>query len=167
MKQFRNSLSKSYCARPAGQKGGAAVEFAFVFPVMFLVMYGVVVYAYMFVLQESLNFAAQEAAESAVAVDPRRSVTPDYESVVDQRIRATAQGVLGWLPEAQKERVLGAEGSKVGVTFGTTADAPPTDTVTVTLNYELAGLFPVLDLYFVGEIPPMPSVLRAQAVIRL
>ena len=51
------------------QLGGAAVEFAFVFPFLFFLMYGVLVYSYLFVLQESINFAAQEAAEAAVKVD--------------------------------------------------------------------------------------------------
>lgn len=154
-------------SRRSHQRGGAAVEFAFVFPILFLLMYGVIVYSYMFVLQESLNFAAQEAAEAAVAVDPDRSITPDYNNQVEVQVRSTAQAVLGWLPEAQKQRVLGAEGAKVSVVFGTTEVAPATDTVTVTLTYDLEGLFPVLSLYFVGDVPPMPQTLQAQAVIRI
>lgn len=149
------------------QRGGAAVEFAFVFPILFLLMYGVVVYSYMFVLQESLNFAAQEAAEAAVAVDPDRNVTPDYNNQVEVHVRSTVQAVLGWLPEAQKQRVLGADGAKVSVVFGTTDVAPATDTVTVTLTYDLQGLFPVLSMYLVGDVPPMPQTLRAQAVVRI
>src|SRR5258708_37699419 len=55
---------------PRTQRGAAAVEFAFVFPVLFLLIYGVIVYSYIFVLQESINYAAQQAAEAAVAVEP-------------------------------------------------------------------------------------------------
>ena len=63
--------------------------------------------------------------------------------------------------------VLGADGAKVSVVFGTTDVAPATDTVTVTLTYDLQGLFPVLSMYLVGDVPPMPQTLRAQAVVRI
>ena len=65
------------------QRGATALEFAFVFPLLFLLMYGILVYAYIFLLTESLTFVAQEAAESAVAVDPVNN--ENYESQVQQR----------------------------------------------------------------------------------
>lgn len=151
-------------AARAGQRGGAAVEFAFVFPFLFLLMYGVIVYSYLFVLQESLNFAAQEAAEAAVAVDASQT---GYQNLVQTRARQSAVLVLGWLPEAQKARVLGANGEKVSVAFSTSADQPLTSVVTVTINYEVEGLFPVLNLYFVGDIPPLPAQLTARAAVRI
>lgn len=153
------------------QSGGAAVEFAFVFPFLFLLMYGVVVYAYVFVLQESINFAAQEAAEAAVAVDPRAD-NPD--TLRTQRVRATAVAVLNWLPDSQKQRVIGTSGELVEIEYcaaGSGGLCPDdTDGVIITLNFNMTtpdDLFPVLDMPLVGSVPPLPTQLRARAVVRV
>lgn len=146
-----------------GQRGGAAVEFAFVFPFLFFLMYGVLVYSYLFVLQESINFAAQEAAEAAVKVDETGA---NADSLRVRFARETAAQVLSWLPADQRARVLGNGNERVAVTFGSAPD-PQTDTVIVQLNFEVSGLFPVITLYFVGEVPPMPNRLTARAVARV
>lgn len=153
------------------QGGAAAVEFAFVFPILFLLIYGVIVYSYVFVLQESINFASQEAAEAAVAVDPDE---PDADALRDAAVRATARATLGWLSDAHRERVLGSGEQKVGVEFcqaGAGTFCPgDSDAVRVTLVFDIAEsepIFPVLNLYIVGRVPPLPETLTAQAVARL
>ncbi len=147
--------------RPRAQLGAAAVEFAFVFPILFLLIYGVIVYSYIFVLQESINFAAQQAAEAAVAVEP---TTPSYDALATTRARAMASRVLQWLPSSQQTRVLGETGDKVEVTFSNAGDS---DVVQVRLRFSLPGLFPVLNLPIVGEVPRLPPQLVAQAVARV
>ncbi|MGH8458645.1 MAG: TadE/TadG family type IV pilus assembly protein, partial [Nevskiales bacterium] len=52
------------------ESGAAALEFAILLPLLLLLIYGLFVYSYMFVVQEAITFAAQEAAEAAVKVDP-------------------------------------------------------------------------------------------------
>ena len=143
------------------QRGAAAVEFAFVFPVLFLLIYGVIVYSYVFVLQESINYAAQQAAEAAVAVEPDAA---GYDALATARARAMASRVLNWLPQSQQARVLGETGDKVEVTFSNAADG---DVVQVRLRFALPGLFPVLNLPIVGEVPRLPPQLIAQAVARV
>ena len=77
--------------QPRSARGAAAVEFAFVFPVLFLLIYGVIVYSYIFMLQESINYAAQQAAEAAVAVEPDIA---GYDALATARARMMASRVL-------------------------------------------------------------------------
>lgn len=152
------------------QSGAAAVEFAFVFPILFLLIYGVIVYSYIFVLQESLTYAAQEAAEAAVKVAPD---IDDADAVREANVRATTVATLRWLPESQRARVLGSGGEKVQVEFcsaGSGNCPPDSSAVTVTLTFDVTQpteLFPVLDLYIVGRVPPLPNALVAQATARI
>ena len=146
---------------PRAQSGAAAVEFAFVFPVLFLLIYGVIVYSYIFVLQESINYAAQQAAEAAVAVEPQSA---GYDAMATAQARSMASRVLQWLPQSQQMRVLGEGGEKVEVTFSSAGDS---DVVQVQLRFALPGLFPVMNLPIVGEVPYLPPQLVAQAVARV
>lgn len=140
------------------------MEFAFVFPILFLMVYGVVVYAYIFVIHESINYAAQEAAIAAVSVPPS---TPGYASAVEARARATAAATLSWLPADQLDRVLGSGGEKAEVTFRPAGDS---DGIQVTLRFRLkepAPLFPVISLPLVGDVPRLPDQIVAQALARI
>lgn len=150
-----------------GQRGGAAMEFALILPLLILLTYGLIVYAYVFVLQESINFAAQEAAEAAVRVDP---TTPDYNTQVISESRATAAAVLNWLPDSQKQRVLGNENNQVQVTIAPSAADPSNDAVTVVLTFALNNptpMFMTLDLPLIGNAPPIPNQLTATGVATL
>ena len=145
------------------QRGAAALEFALILPLLFLLIYGIVVYSYMFVVQEAITFTAQEAAEAAVKVDPAQA-RDDYDAAVRNEVRTTAMRVLSFLPAAQQERVLGSDGSAVAVTI----ESSPTGiggVVTVDLNFNFAGLFPTVSLPGIGLIPPMPRNLFARGVV--
>jgi Flp pilus assembly protein TadG len=159
--------------RRGRQQGGAIVEFAFVFPVLFLLVYGVIVYAYIYVLQQTLVYAAQESAESAVAVDPLVADQLGFDAAYPPVVRATAMSVLSWLPASQRARVVGSDGERVEV-VRCPQGAPdcPVDgnALRVTLRFELmqpTSLFPVLNLYSVGTVPPLPNTLTATAVVRI
>jgi hypothetical protein len=168
----------------AGRQGGAAaVEFAFVFPILFLLMYGVIVYAYIFVIQQSLHYAAQEGAEAAVKVDP---ASPGADALRLQEARRAAADVLRWLPADQRQRVVGGDaGDRVSASVcprgGTVAGVPcpsDSDAMIVRLTFPVLqstegcqssaeDLFPVLCLYLVGRVPPMPQNLIASAMARI
>lgn len=161
-----------FSARTA-QGGAAVVEFALVFPLLFLMMYGVIVYGYVFVLHESLVFAAQESAASAVAAD---ATQPGHEAQMTALARNTAVRLLSWLPGDQAARVLGSNGDKVQVTFctkGGTGCPPDTDGVVVQLVFDLnqpTPLFPVISfggLMGISAVPPLPTQLTAQATVRI
>lgn len=59
----RRSLSSR---RPAKQAGGAAIEFAVVFPLFFMIFYAIVTYGLIMVAQQSITLAAEEGARAAL-----------------------------------------------------------------------------------------------------
>lgn len=141
-----------------------AVEFALVFPILFFLIYGTIVYSYVFILHESINYAAQEAAEAAVAISPGAD---GYDAAVQARVRAQATAVLSWLPSAQRERVLGAGGEKVELLFLTVDGSSAAQ---VTLRFRLKDptpIFPIINLPLVGEVPRLPEQISAQGVARV
>jgi Flp pilus assembly protein TadG len=48
------------------QRGVAAIEFALVFPVFFMLLYGIITYVLIFLAQQSLALAAEEGARAAL-----------------------------------------------------------------------------------------------------
>ena len=142
------------------QRGATAVEFALVFPMLFVVFYSVVVYSYLFVLQENISFAAQESAAAAHRVNPVGN--PDFDGNVTTQVQERAAEVLAWLPESQRSRVLnaaacaGGESNESGVEVCVDG---ATNVVTVNLRFNVDGLFPVLRMPLLGELPPMPDML--------
>ncbi|HEM8496730.1 pilus assembly protein [Burkholderia multivorans] len=62
------------------QRGVAAVEFAFVFPLFFLIFYAVVTFAMIFLIKQNLTFAASEGARAAL----------NYTSSPCDRLKAAA-----------------------------------------------------------------------------
>lgn len=149
-----------------GARGAAAIEFAFVFPVLLMVFYGTVVYGYLFVLHQSMTFAAQTAVEAAVAVDPQQDAA-SYDGLVIERARQTAAEALRWLPAAQRSRIVGDPdaGEQVQVDF------PSPGYVRVRLVYapntEGSGFFPILNLPSLGSVPPLPAQLIAESRARI
>lgn len=146
-----------------GESGAAALEFAILLPLLLMMVYGIVVYSYMFIVQEAITFAAQEAAEAAVKVDPAQDPA-DYEAAVRAEVVAAATRVLEFLPAEQRERVLGSDGSKVLVTIGPSPSGIG-GVVRVNLSFAFTGLFPQIPLPGVGSIPPMPGTLEAMGVV--
>lgn len=143
------------------QSGATAVEFALVFPMLFILFYSVVIYSYLFVLQESVSYAAQESAAAAHRVNPVGN--ENFDETVIQQVRARAAAVLDWLPDSQKARVLGAvacSGGEGGGGAGVEVCIDnATDVVQVNVRFDVLGLFPVLSMPLIGELPPLPDVL--------
>lgn len=150
-----------------GQKGASAVEFALILPLLLFLIYGLIVYGYLMVLQQSLTFAAQEGAQVAVAVDPYNVAAAQYNATVTKTSQAAVARVLDWLPPDQYAAIVGdASGSKVQVF---PPAAPGTDFVRVRLVFDLSGsaFFPTLSIPFPGigtlQIPPLPSRITGES----
>lgn len=147
-------------------RGAAAIEFAMVFPVLLMVLYGTIVYGYLFVLHQSMTFAVQEAVEAAVAVDPAQEPSA-YDGLVIERARHAAAQALRWLPDAQRARIVGDPdaGERVQVDF------PVPGYVRVRLIYDPmaagAGFFPTFTLPPLGNVPPLPAQLVAESRARI
>jgi Flp pilus assembly protein TadG len=160
------------------QWGTAAVEFALVFPMLFIVTYGAIIYSYIFVLRQSLTFAAQEAAQAAVSVQP--GIT-GYDDQVRQTAVRTAQAAISWMPSPVRNAIAVDTGDVTicrGPSAGSCATLLPGDVaVVVRLELPLASggtgrrdvspLFATFTLPPFGRFPPLPNIMAGQAVARL
>ncbi|WP_084182719.1 TadE/TadG family type IV pilus assembly protein [Nevskia soli] len=155
-----NRFSGLRLTRPfSGQSGAAAVEFALVFPIMLAIVYGGIVYSYIYVLQQSLNFAAQQGAQAAVATIPITTGTdPAGATTAAKLANATlaVNNALGWLPPAQKGRL--------SIPSAAPGCVVPAGTFAVQVNFTTAGLFAALNLPGLPSFPYMPPALLACAV---
>ncbi|RCX29776.1 TadE/TadG family type IV pilus assembly protein [Thioalbus denitrificans] len=141
----------------SGERGAALIEFAFAFPLLFLLVYSLLAYGILFTLQQSMTLAAEEGARAAIAVDPDY---PDYALQVQTRARTTAMNRLAWLPETYRD-VLSAN-IVVVIDAGNVA--------TLRVRYpDYAGnpIIPAITLPGLGSVPPYPADLRAEASIQL
>lgn len=154
--------ASGHLAARSHQRGATAVEFALVFPLLFILIYTAVVYAYLFVLQESISFAAQEAAAAAHRVDPVSN--PDFDQSVEDRVCPRLKEALAWLSESQQDSMgvntcsRNALGANQG---GTQIQISADHVVTVTSRLQVSGLFPSLRMPLIGQLPPMPDLLLA------
>jgi len=144
------------------ERGASAVEFALVFPVLFLLVYGVVVYSYIYVLQQAITYTAQHLAEAAVAVNPTPSSS--YTARIQTRIQQLAAQQLQWLP--QKNLVVGESGEKVVPQFRT-IDGSDVIVIQLRLPLKSPDLFPSFSLPGGVSMPPIPAQLVAQATARI
>jgi Flp pilus assembly protein TadG len=151
------------CRDRLSQSGTAAIEFALVFPMLLALTYGAIVYGYTYVLQQSINFAAQQGAQVAVATVPTASASGTLTAQLTNAATAVTTA-LNWLPAGQAARVsVPTTGATNCYAAGVTA---PTNAVTIEVSFNLSGLFPVIaNLPMgIGTFPPLPSTLRACAV---
>lgn len=162
------------------QWGAAAVEFALVFPMLFVVTYGAIIYSYIYVLRQSLTFAAQEAAQAAVSIRPG---TPGYQAQVKDVAVRTAQSAISWMPSSVRT-AISVDANDVTICQGPSSGAcatllPGDVAVVVRLELPLASgdggtgrrdvspLFATFTLPPFGRFPPLPNMMIGQAVARL
>ncbi|MGH8446247.1 MAG: TadE/TadG family type IV pilus assembly protein [Solimonas sp.] len=154
------------------QLGAAAVEFAFVFPLLLMMVYAIVVYGYLYVVRESIEFAAHKGIEAVVAVDPSAS---GVETVRQNQAALAVNCAVYWLAGSCSQAVV-ASGrltpQYTACTGGTGAGACPAGYGKVTVTYRVLNngtwVFPKLfGLPGVGTVPPMPQTMTATAIALL
>ncbi|WP_150047485.1 TadE/TadG family type IV pilus assembly protein [Methylomonas rhizoryzae] len=147
------------------QRGGAAIEFVFTFPIFFTLFYAISSYALVFTLEQALTLATKEGARAAIKVDPTGFADNDaYLAQVTGVSRAAVVQSLSWLTSSQQAATLGS--------------SPNYDKIAVTLNgawinisvsypYSTVPLMPVLTFPGIGKVPnvPDPLTVTAQAQI--
>lgn len=141
--------------RPARQRGASAVEFALLFPLMFAIAYGGIVYSYIYLLQQSINFAAQQGAQAALAVVPTSNAAATQQNRVTSATNA-AQATLNWLPHAQT--------GKVSIPTSASNCNAPAGTFAFEVDFAPGGLFPMVTLPLIGSFPPVPVTMFGCAV---
>lgn len=97
------------------QRGAVAIEFALIFPLFLIVLYGIISYSIYFVALNDLNRLSGEAARSAIALERQDSGLPEgaaignlVEDLVSER--AVFKGLIARCDEGEffpdKEREL-------------------------------------------------------------
>jgi Flp pilus assembly protein TadG len=133
------------------QRGVAAIEFALVFPLFFVIFYSIVTYGLIFAANQTLSLAAQEGGRAALRYEGETTLSSAY-TLRTNAACTTAQGLVAWIPRAQ------ANCSNQACTGGMQC-------VTVQMTYDY-GTYPL-----VPKLPLMgfatPSTLGAQVVVQL
>lgn len=130
------------------QRGAVVIEFALVFIVFFMVMYGAIAYGIVFALQHSLTHAANEGARAAVQ---------DVGDIAARKALAqtTASNAVVW---------LGARAPTPTVTSAPCA-ATPFVCVNVALAYDYAANPIIPPLPGLGLF--LPALINSQATVQL
>ncbi len=161
------------------QRGSAAIEFAFLFGIMFTVAYGAISYAMIMVLQQSLVQAANEGARAAAG--KLSYLKFDSDQLRDQALtdlaKKAAENSLAWLPDNIRTHITG---NGIAVTFTPTAVTVNTgsggtksilmDTITVKVTYAGYAEKPLLPLLVIpgaaeGSAPGVPTNLVGTATV--
>jgi Flp pilus assembly protein TadG len=150
----------------SSQSGAAAIEFALVFPLLLALTYASLVYSYVYFLQQSINFAAQQGVQAAVAVVPTSNASTDLANRINQA-NAVESSTLSWLPSNQVALISTSPAKNATSDTTSCVGATPSSSQFVyQVTFTLTGLFPALvNLPMgLGTVPPLPATLTACAV---
>ncbi|AOK29917.1 pilus assembly protein TadE [Burkholderia singularis] len=143
-------------ATPRRQRGATAVEFAILFPLFFMILYGLVTYGMIFAAQQTLTLAATEGARAALGYQAASTPAAALAARADAACTA-AKNLTGW---------LAAKGSESACVSMSCAYAPSMDCIQVTVTYPYAAnpLLPAIPLFGAALVP---STLSSQATVQL
>jgi Flp pilus assembly protein TadG len=165
----RPSPLKRCKAAPA--RGAAAVEFAFIFPLFFAILYATVSYSLTLLLQMGLSNAAADGARTAIQlVDPLQFDKAGFNTAAKQRVTQAVRASLGWLPKAQVEAIVANidittspdPGNGIGSRAGVRVNVQ-----VLWKNYSAAPLIPSIDVPLIGKVPALPQDLGGSASMLL
>lgn len=159
------------------EQGAAAIEFAILFPIFFLVFYAVVTYGLIFAAQQTLTLAAAEGARAAVRYPAKLPAGTTQLVARKSAACAMANSAVDWLRKMGTglggstctDSVPGDAAGIYVYSVGCAGMAAGTgfDCVNVRINYSYANspliprlLGPLLSL-------PTPAVLRGSAVAQV
>lgn len=158
------------------QQGAAAIEFAILFPIFFLIFYAIITYGLIFAAQQTLTLAAAEGARAAVRypaslpsgqnqLQARQKAACDMANNALEWLRQVGQGLgsTGCMPDSASD----AAGIYVFADVCDVTSNINVSCVKVHINYNYAGsplipklLGPVMSL-------PTPDILRGTAVAQV
>jgi Flp pilus assembly protein TadG len=142
-------------------RGAAAVEFALVVPLLLVLVFGVISFAFMLNFRQALSQAATEGARAAAVQVDATARTADATTAVTDALAGVGvtctSGVLYDGATAAGTCDVGAASACAG--------APTLDCVTVTLTYDYADHPEVPSFPLVGAM--MPEELSYVATVRV
>ncbi|MEH3085899.1 MAG: pilus assembly protein [Xylophilus ampelinus] len=151
------------------QRGIAAVEFALIFPVFFVMLYAIVTYGVILATQQAITLAAAEAGRAALRYPA--GATSSADSIALRRASAcgAAQAQLAWLAGglgagcAASASAAGVSVQASACPYGTGAGV---SCLTVTVRYDYAGN-PLLPRLLGALSLPTPDQLVGRAVVQV
>ena len=136
------------------ERGTAAVEFAMIFPLFFMILYGIVTFSLIFVAQQNLTLAAEEGARAALNYQTATSTTNALAARTTAACTAASNVVTSLISSAT------CVSSSTTCSYDATMDCIK---VTLTYKYASAPLVPTLPLLnFV-----LPASLVSSAMVQL
>jgi Flp pilus assembly protein TadG len=139
------------------ERGMAAIEFALVFPMFFVVLYAIIAYGLIIAANQTLSLAAQEGGRAALRFEGETSLTQAY-TLRTSAACSTAQSLVSWLP-------AGGLSTRCSNAACTGTGATSMQCVTVTMSYNYRGFPLVPNLPMMGFATP--ATLGAQVVVQL
>lgn len=139
---------------PARARGTVAIEFAIVFPLLFVMLYGIVTYSVIFVAKQSLTLAAEEGARAALNYQSASSAAAAL-AARSQSACSTATNAAGWLRGAAN-----CTAQAQACSYDASLDCVE---VTLTYDYARRPLVPRLPLLGIA----LPSMLTSAATVQL
>ena len=159
------------------QSGAAAIEFAIVFPLFFLIFYAIITYGLIFAAQQTLALAAAEGARAAVRYPSQLS--PNTSQIIARKTAACAManGAVDWLRKmgtglGASTCIDGSIGDAAGISVSSgdctgIAASGGFSCVSVRINYDYASSPLIPPLFGAIFSLPTPSVLRGTAVAQV
>lgn len=144
--------------RGARQRGVVTIEFAFVFPALFIIFYAIVTYGLIFAAQQALTLAAAEGARAGL-----RYQASDPDMVLRRAAaEAAARAPLNWL-DAMGGPTANPKPLTITPTIANCTYNAALRCVTVAISYNYAAhpLVPSLPLL------PTPAALNSRAVAQV
>ncbi|OXI48870.1 TadE/TadG family type IV pilus assembly protein [Burkholderia aenigmatica] len=146
------------------QRGATAIEVALTFPLFFLIFYAIVTFGMIFVIQQSLTFAASEGARAALnyTLTPCDRLNVNAGTAVTQALNGSP-----WGKNVQFSAQVSTSTPSTSSTTGVTCDASafvPTATstfnvmVTVTYSYAKNPLIPWLFVFTAPQLQGSATV---------
>jgi Flp pilus assembly protein TadG len=151
----RARASRRYGRLSAAQRGVAAIEFAFVFPLFFVVLYAIIAYCLILCANMSMTSATQEGARAALASAGTTTPATEYAARATNACNR-ASALMAWLPLAANSASC------------TQAPCGPSNAmmcITVAMSYDYKNNPIVPNLPLLGFVTP--ATLSASATIQL
>lgn len=133
------------------QKGAAAVEFAFVLPLLLLLLFGIVEFSILFYNKAMITNASREGARAGIVFAETRLTQTEIKTIVDNYI---VTHLINFNPSQSPDTIITQTGTASG------------DSLTVTVTYQYDFLvFPNL-AQLVGGVFANIQTLEAVTVMR-
>lgn len=143
------------------QKGAVAIEFVFIFPVLFIICYAIIVYGLAFLLVQNFTYSSEEVLRAALVCDDCETIE-EWEAEINSiaAVRLTkdnADGLLVYSPDsltwlsACRDASAPADGS------------PALDGILCEISVSAAPLLDGITMPGFGKLPSLPNLLTGKA----